>query len=207
VGIASPREAILLLGPTGAGKTPLGEWLDHNGLWGRRCHHFDFGARLRDVAALLVDGFTADEIGHVRDVLEKGALLENETFYMALRILISFIKSRQVQSEDMLVMNGLPRHAGQAQNLVNTLKFAAIVDLRCSAEVVWERLQSNAGGDRTARADDGVTLVQQKLNVFADRTRPLLAWYQQRGVPLIPVAVGAQTRPADIMPVLERAKA
>jgi hypothetical protein len=45
--------ALLLLGPTGAGKTPLGDWLEAHGLWGRPCHHFDFGANLRAVVAVV----------------------------------------------------------------------------------------------------------------------------------------------------------
>ena len=44
------QPGILLLGPTGSGKTPLGDRLQIRDLWGRRCHHFDFGVRLRDVA-------------------------------------------------------------------------------------------------------------------------------------------------------------
>jgi adenylate kinase family enzyme len=45
------REAILLLGPTGSGKTPLGQVLERRGLWGHRCSHFDFGDNLREIVA------------------------------------------------------------------------------------------------------------------------------------------------------------
>jgi len=44
--------AVLLLGPTGAGKTPLGEMIEARGLWGMSCLHFDFGANLRAVVML-----------------------------------------------------------------------------------------------------------------------------------------------------------
>jgi len=37
--------AILLIGPTGSGKTPLGDWLQAYGFCGHRCHRFDFGAK------------------------------------------------------------------------------------------------------------------------------------------------------------------
>ena len=76
-------QAILLLGPTGAGKTPLGDWLDQNGLWQRPGHHFDFGANLRAVvAAGPSDLFAEDEIEFLKRVLTWGALLENESFYL-----------------------------------------------------------------------------------------------------------------------------
>ena len=45
------REAILLLGPTGSGKTPLGQVLEERGLWGHTSRHFDFGASLREIVA------------------------------------------------------------------------------------------------------------------------------------------------------------
>jgi adenylate kinase family enzyme len=44
-------KAILLLGPTGSGKTPLGQVLEERGLWGHTCMHFDFGANLREIVA------------------------------------------------------------------------------------------------------------------------------------------------------------
>jgi adenylate kinase family enzyme len=140
------HQAVLLLGPTGSGKTPLGDWLQDLGLWGRRCHHFDFGAGLREIAAAHASaGFTAREMRYIQDVVEKGTLLENETFYLASKILGNFILRRQVHPRDLLVMNGLPRHIGQAEALSEMLQFVAIVHLECSAETVWERLQSNAG--------------------------------------------------------------
>ncbi len=200
------QQAILLVGPTGAGKTPLGDWLQAHGLWRRCCHHFDFGSNLRDVAAGQGNGFTAEEMCFIQELVEKGALLENETFHLALRILVGFVAHRQVQPEDLLVMNGLPRHSGQAEALADYLQFVAIVQMECSAEIVWERLQCNAGGDRTDRTDDAVALVERKLAVFAERTQPLLTWYQQLGVPLVPIAVGVQTLPSDILPLLERVK-
>ena len=45
-----PSDAILLLGPTAAGKTPLGQLFADRGLWGRPCVHFDFGENLRRIA-------------------------------------------------------------------------------------------------------------------------------------------------------------
>ncbi len=42
--------SILLLGPTGAGKSPLGNQMEQNGIRGKRCFHFDFGHELRSIA-------------------------------------------------------------------------------------------------------------------------------------------------------------
>ena len=43
------NRAALLLGPTGSGKTPLGDIIAQRGLWGANCRHFDFGANLRAI--------------------------------------------------------------------------------------------------------------------------------------------------------------
>ena len=192
------------MGPTGSGKTPLGEWLEAHGLWGRRCHHFDFGANLRAVASGQVEGFMPEEALFVRDLIEKGALLENETFHLAQRILQSYMRARRVCPDDLMVMNGLPRHVGQAEGLAPLMEFAAVIDLRCDAETVFQRLHRNTGGDRASRTDDAIALVQQKLAVFADHTKPLLAYYRQQSVPLIPVNVGIYTIPTEVAEFLEK---
>ncbi len=87
----SKHDAILLLGPTGAGKSPLGDCLAEQGLGERRCVHFDFGAQLRHVAEHGGRGLTEDDVAYVRKVLTEGALLEDETFYIARAILEGFM--------------------------------------------------------------------------------------------------------------------
>jgi adenylate kinase family enzyme len=197
---APPRpQAILLLGPTGSGKTPLGEWLERHGPGGRHCHHFDFGANLRAVAAgAMAEGFTPDETRFIRDVLEKGALLENETFYLAAKILRAFCSRRQPQPDDLIILNGLPRHSGQAEAAEPLLDVVAVVSLECPAAVVRERIRLNAGGDRSMRADDHEALLEKKLAIFAERTRALLTHYRERGATVIEIEVGMQTQPAEM---------
>ncbi len=197
------QRAILLIGPTGSGKTPLGEWLEAHGLPGSRCHHFDFGARLRAVAADPPEDFTPPDVFVVRNVVEKGALLEDATFHLALRILQDFLDVRQPHARDLLILNGLPRHLGQADAISDYVELIAVLHLECDARTVRERLGRNSGGDRAGRTDDSLSLVKQKLAIFAERTRPLLDYYRDRGVPLIAVKIGADTNPAQIYPELK----
>ena len=138
-------EAILLLGPTGSGKTPLGDCLEQFPLWDRRCHHFDFGANLRAVVGgETAVSFTAAEIRFLRRVLEEGALLEAEHFPLAARILDAFIARKNVQTADLLVLNGLPRHREQAKAMVCKVAVIAVVQLDCDARTVAERLWRNS---------------------------------------------------------------
>jgi adenylate kinase family enzyme len=192
--------AVLLLGPTGAGKTPLGDVLAREGFMGRRCHHFDFGAQLRRVR----DGqhghgaFTADEVAFVQRVLDAGALLESEHFHIARRILGAFCVERAVASGDWLALNGLPRHVEQARDVDDLLDVRAVVALECSPEVVAERIRTNAGGDRTGRDDDAPDAVARKLSVYRARTRPLLDHYAAKGARMLTVTVRANDTAAEL---------
>jgi adenylate kinase len=192
-------QAILLLGPTGSGKTPLGDWLETHGYRGSPCHHFDFGANLRAVvAAGPGSGMTRQEIDFLRGVLARGALLENESSCLALKILEDFIARRGIPPHDWLVLNGMPRHTTQAQTLDPLIHVRVVVQLDCPAEVVQERLRRDAGGDRAGRTDDHAGLLGRKLAEYEERTRPLAAYYRARGARVISVAVGIDTQPAEI---------
>jgi len=198
-------EAVLLLGPTASGKTPLGELLADRGLWGRRCLHFDFGSNLRDAAAgSQHKALPEKDIEVIRWSLQTGALLEDEHFPIAGRILSSFLTSSGAGADDLIVLNGLPRHAGQAERIEDVLHVAAVVYLQCTAEVVRERIRTNAGGDRSERVDDTPDDVPRKLDIFAQRTAPLLEHYRSRGADVICIDVQTDTTPEDIREVLDR---
>lgn len=194
------HDAILLIGPTGSGKTPLGDLLEERGLWDRRCVHFDFGRELRRVA----EGEGAadllpDDVAFVRKVLEKGALLENEHFHIARSILDAFIEERNVGINDILAMNGLPRHVSQAAEVDRILYFRLVIHLVCTAEVVLTRISTDAGGDRAGRTDDHLASVRKKLATFEERTKPLIEHYENLGVTILEAEVDDKYQPESIL--------
>jgi adenylate kinase family enzyme len=197
--------ALLLVGPTGAGKTPLGELLEAEGLWGRRCLHFDFGKNLRRAAA--GEGpasvVTPEERKFLVWVLQTGALLEDEQFPVARKLLLGFLAGRGADAQTLAVMNGLPRHVGQAEALEPALAMETVVHLACEAEVVLERIRTNAGGDRAGRSDDRLEDIRRRLLVFRGRTTPLLDYYHARQVRVLTIAVGMDTTAAEIRKRLE----
>jgi adenylate kinase family enzyme len=190
----------LLVGPTGAGKTPLGRLMETGGLLGRRCLHFDFGAELRSIAAApeMSPGLAAAEIEVVRRSLGTGALLEDHEFAIALKALRAFIRGRGVGENDRLILNGLPRHIGQARMMEDVVRVLAVVSLEATAEVVRERILLDTGGDRVERPDDELRAVRQKLVLFRMRTLPLLEYYENREVPVIRITVGARMTAEDM---------
>ncbi|KTB48172.1 Adenylate kinase or related kinase [Dehalogenimonas alkenigignens] len=178
----------MLLGPTGSGKTPLGEALEKSGFRGRRCRHFDFGASLRSCAAGLGPEFTPAELQVVRESLATGVLLKDQQFPIAAKILNEFIS--RTDRDSLIILNGLPRHTGQAAALNSLVEMAGVIVLECDAATVMRRIASDTGGDRGGRSDDGASMVARKLTIYEQQTTPLIEYYRSLGVPLLLVAVG-----------------
>jgi len=174
-----PVDAVLLLGPTGAGKSPLGDRLACSGFLGRKAHHLDFGHALRSALTEIAQSpYSFDELRIICGVLDQGLLLENEHFPLARKIIANELDRFGFRSGDMLVLNGIPRHAGQAHDMAEIATIHALVVLECSSDAVYCRLRKNTSGDRDVRHDDGVELVQKKLALFHDRTRPLIEHFR-----------------------------
>ncbi len=215
----SKHNAILLIGPTGSGKTPLGELLESQGLRNRRCFHFDFGQNLRRVPCphakrvgmlgqsdmLTPSGqehgtrLTPEELGVVARSLETGSLLEDEHFGIARKILMAFLNERNISKDDIIILNGLPRHASQAEGIDSIINVQSVVYLSCSPEVVYNRIHCNAGGDRTGRIDDDIESIKRKLDIFAERTAPLLQHYRQHGAKIETIEITPVTTAQEIL--------
>jgi adenylate kinase family enzyme len=194
-----PIDAILLLGPTGVGKSPLGDTVARSGLFGRSCHHLDFGSELR--GAISDDErsrmYTAGELDFIHGVLERGLLLENEHFSLAEKIISLFLDRVCFLQRDVLVLNGIPRHAGQARDIAKIANIHSLVILDCSAEDVYSRIRENVGGDRTERVDDDRELIKKKLVIFRERTAPLINHYERLGCKIYRIPVQSTMTPAD----------
>lgn len=193
-------DAILLIGPTGAGKSPLGDHIEERGLSGRRCHHFDFGSQLRRIGqdSEVPQGFTSEEHLFVREVLEKALLLEREHFPIARKIVSSFLDMRRYEKGDMVILNGLPRHVEQAIDMDSLFSVRALVVLDCPPEVVHKRISKNTGGDRTGRDDDDISLIEKKLRIFKTRTAALVGHYSKRSCRIITLDVTPEATAGDV---------
>ena len=168
------------------------------GIVGERCVHFDFGNELRKIASAGEQNkvFSDDEVRYIRGVLEEGLLLENEKFYIAKKIFSDFTKRKRAGHNDVIVLNGLPRHIGQARDMTDIVNVGTVAELTCSDHNVLCRISENTGGDRSERLDDDSGLVIKKIETYKERTRPLVDFYKERGSALIEVEVtpGTDTR-------------
>ena len=196
--------AIVLLGPTGSGKTPLGELLERRGLWGRPCRHFDFGRHLRRIVTAdeSPDYLTQADLDFLRTVLHTAALLEDEHFHVADRILRAFIADG-ANADDLIILNGLPRHVGQASDLDAIVAVQLVIHLDCSPDAARARIRTNVGGDRATRTDDDRRSVRNKLAIFERRVAPLLDYYRHRGLTIEALPVAPDTSPEDVWDTLD----
>ena len=198
------RRALLLVGPTGAGKSPLGDLLAKRGLGDQPCVHFDFGAQLRRVVAenRPDERIGPEEIAFLRSVLESGALLELEHLPLAVDILESFL-DRAVSSDDpIVVLNGFPRHVEQADVLRGVVRVDTVVHLTCDDTVILQRMKTDVGGDRANRVDDEPEAVRRRLATYARRTAPLVEHYTRLGAAVITLEVTAQSTPEAVWAAL-----
>ncbi|MDA8100862.1 MAG: nucleoside monophosphate kinase [Nitrospiraceae bacterium] len=187
-----PVDAVLLVGPTGVGKSPLGDHLATHGLFGRKAHHLDFGSELRSLVSLsdsLRPNYSSEELTFIHDVLHGGLLLENEHFPLARKIIDHFLLRQKFRSSHLLILNGIPRHVGQAQDITTIARVHALIHLVCSVNDVYTRLETNVGGDRSKRTDDNRDLVVKKLLIFEERTAPLLSHYRTQGAKIYDLPV------------------
>jgi adenylate kinase family enzyme len=196
--------AIALIGHSNAGKTPLGETIRKRaGTGTRRFHHLDFGEHLRRIAAGTVDaGLSADDSALVRSILD-GRLLDDRHFPVAAAIIDRFLERHRFDTTaDLLVLNGIPRHHGQARDLADHgIDVVLLIYCACSplAALSRKRLAEIGRGheDRSHRHDHDNQTFQRKIRSFERDTRPLLDHYRARGVEQVTIDVTAETTPDD----------
>lgn len=190
--------AVLLLGPTGSGKTPLGGLLEKRGLWGLDCLHFDFGRELRRAVAEEAGVLGPSEREVVRLMLSTNSLLEDEHFGIARKLLENFITCRHADLKTLIVLNGLPRHIGQARRFEEIVRMIAVVSLECSPETVMQRIRLDIGGDRSDRVDDSLEEVKRKLEMFRRRTKPLVDYYRECHIGILRIEVTPTSTAEDL---------
>ena len=170
---------VLLIGPPGAGKGTQAS---------RIAGHFDL-ARIATGDLLREQVTNGTELGKVaKAYMDRGDLVPDD-------LVIEMTRDRMVEAneEGGYVLDGYPRTLAQAEAayrwaLARGIPFDLTLYFEIEEQELLARLAGRAREEH--RSDDAEETVRHRLEVFARQTRPLVEYYQRRGI-LVPInAVG-----------------
>jgi adenylate kinase len=170
---------VLLIGPPGAGKGTQAA---------RIADHFDL-ARIATGDLLREQVTNGTELGKVaKEYMDRGDLVPDD-------LVIAMTRDRMVEAneEGGYVLDGYPRTLAQAEAayrwaLARGIPFDLTLYFEIEEQELLARLAGRAREEH--RSDDTEETVRHRLEVFANQTRPLVDYYQRRGI-LVPInAVG-----------------
>ena len=160
------KTRLLFLGPPGAGKgTQAARLCEGHGM-----KHLSTGDLLRsEVAAGTALGQEAEA------VMNRGELVSDA---LVLAIMESQMKAL---TADGWLLDGFPRTVPQAEALEPLLKelqqpIEAVVLLELDDAVLIERLLARG------RADDNEAVIRNRLEVYREKTAPLISFYRDKGL-------------------------
>ena len=161
---------VLLLGPQGSGK-------------GTQANRISAECGIPHIASgeiLRAEMAAGTELGHrVRDVVDRGDLVSDD-------LMIELIRTRlgQADTEAGFVLDGFPRTLEQARALDALLAGLGLRLERCLAllvdeEELLDRLLRRSRLEH--RTDDDEPTIRKRMEVYRERTAPLIAYYRGRG--------------------------
>jgi adenylate kinase len=161
---------VVILGPPGAGKGTQAKRIAAD----REVPQIATGDMLR---AAMQAGTALGT--RVKEIYDRGDLVPDE-------LMIELIRVR-LEDEDTasgFVLDGFPRTPAQAEALDELLseigrELTIVLEFQAAEDVVLERLDGRAKTED--RTDDGPEVVKRRLQVYAEQTAPLVAYYRARG--------------------------
>lgn len=163
-------EVLLLMGPPGAGKgTQASRLADSMSL-----HKLSTGDMLR---AHVRDG--TDLGRRAKAIMDAGDLVPDD-------LIIDMVRGRLgAMDEVRVLLDGFPRTPGQAEALDGVLgefgvAMTAAIVLDVPEDVLVARLLKRA--EEEGRSDDDEVTVRRRMDVYRASTRPLIDFYEARGL-------------------------
>ena len=159
------KHRLLFLGPPGAGKGTQASLLCQK----QSLLHLSTGDLLRaEVAVSSPLGVEAAE------VMNKGELVSDS-------LVLSIVEKRLLSHSDGWLLDGFPRNLVQAKALGSLLEkinqpISAVFCLELNDQLLIERLLARG------RSDDNETVIRHRLEVYKEKTSPLIDHYKKQGL-------------------------
>jgi len=161
---------IVLFGPPGSGKGTQSEKL----ISAYKLVHLSTGDLLRSEIA------NKSELGiKAKAIMDKGELVSDD-------IVIGMIRNKINANlgSNGFIFDGFPRTVAQAGALDKLLSesgksISLMVTLEVPEQEVIQRLLKR--GEQTGRADDNISTIENRLNVYLCQTAPVIDFYQKQG--------------------------
>ncbi len=156
---------LILLGPPGAGKGTQAQRAAEARGW----VHLSTGDLLREEVA------RGTELGQAAAAyMERGELVPDD-------LMVSMVAARLegLEEDQILLLDGFPRTLAQAQALQERAPGGSIrlaLYFTAPDSVLVDRLLQRG------RADDTREVIERRLQVYREETRPLADWYRSRGI-------------------------
>ena len=163
---------IVILGPPGAGKGTQGKLISAEA----GIPHINTGDMFRAECA------AGSELGQrVTAILDAGDLVPDD-------LTIEIVRTRLAQDDTVngFILDGFPRTLAQAEALDRVLaeidrgELSAVLDFELPDEIVVKRLLGRAAVE--GRSDDIPDKIQHRLDVYHEKTEPLVEYYRSRGL-------------------------
>lgn len=163
---------LVILGPPGAGKGTQGALVAREA----GIPHINTGDMFRTEVAAGTD------LGRrVRAILDAGDLVPDE-------LTIEVVRARLGQDDTLggFVLDGFPRTLTQAEALDRLLReldrgdLTVVLDFHVSDEVAIKRLLGRA--KEQDRSDDTPETIKRRLDVYHEKTEPLVDYYRNKGI-------------------------
>jgi adenylate kinase len=167
---------IVILGPPGAGKGTQGKLIAADA----GIPHVNTGDMFRAECA------AGTELGErVKAMLDNGDLVPDD-------LTIEVVRARLAQDDTAngFILDGFPRTLAQAEALDRVLEeidrgeLAAVLDFELPDDIVMQRLLGRAAVE--GRSDDTPDKIRHRLDVYHEKTEPLVDYYRSRGL-LVPI--------------------
>jgi adenylate kinase len=187
---------IVILGPPGAGKGTQGKLIAAEA----GIPHINTGDMFRAECA------AGTELGEkVKTILDDGDLVPDD-------LTIEVVRARLAQGDttDGFILDGFPRTLAQAEALDRVLaeldggELSTVLDFEIPDEIAVQRLLGRAAVE--GRSDDLPDLIRHRLDVYHEKTEPLVEYYRTRGL-LVPIHADRSVEEvfSEVQQVLEAA--